>query len=579
MPTQFTRQRLSISSITRLLRPLATIILLCLLPVTPTQAAETREFNDGPQRLSVSLPNGYQGRYGFHPVRVVATNSGNREVTWMVAVNERGMDESTLNGDGHLERITVGPRQTIEREFLVAIGRNETSIYWNNLQIEVIRPSGNREQWSPRDSSSGRPDPKGLDTPALITQRTYKSVSDAPQEDEGFHGWLDPVKASHDWRGYAGYSLIVLTHEDWQVMPVAARNAIGDWVRLGGHLQFIGETPQDAPSTDGGDSRNRSLGGVYPAPTFTNSNLRFNSLPGFLAAKRSNHPTSEALKTRESLISNWLTKIKSDLMSERFTIWPTVIVLIIFFIMMTPVNLFILAPSRRRHKLFRTIPIISLAACVLLAIAVVVGDGFGGEGRRLIHIESRAGTENRQYITQWQASRCGALIGTGFTIDDAAYIAPLRAPGGQVSLTVSGDQVDASGGWFTSRATQSQILQTARPGRGRIEWSHRNDQTTAVSTFDFPLQDIYILDENQQWWHAPQMKQGEAVTPQQVSKEMVKTVLDQRLDRVSNEKSIRSLSHRPGHYIAFTDQPPAIETLNSVDWEDTGIITGQLAKP
>ena len=543
-------------------------------------AATQNPFTEGGQSLNVEFPNGYQSRYGFHPVKLTAVNTGAQPAVWEIRVNEQGMRDRTLNDLGHRERIVVPPKRTIERELLVAIGKNEERASWSYLQVQVITPSGETRSWHP-DSNPGNSSYNRGTAPALLTPQAAAMLMQAPGPDDDYHGRLNPASASGDWRAYAAFSVVALTADDWQAMTAAARGALGDWTRMGGHLQFLGGMPEDAPAPDVSGQPARGLGGVHPPPESRSGNrASFSDLPAAVPVVKSLSPPHESMRSGESLLIPWLQGKDADLLRDRFTVWPMVLVLIAFFVMITPINLFVLAPTRRRHRLFRTIPVISLSACALLALAVGLGDGLGGRGQRLVWIESRPGTENRQYITQWQASRCGALIGAGFTVPDAAFLAPLRAPASRVTLSVAGDRLDAGGGWFTSRATQSHLLQAARPGRGRIEWVTRDQAApTAVSTFDFPLRDVYLRSADGSWWMAAAMRQGETTTLQRVELKQVNDVINASIHDFPQESDIRSMAHRPGHFIAFTDQPPAIATLSSVRWRDTGIVTGALANP
>jgi len=560
-------------------RILTAAALLVLSPLVMAQA-QRHVFSEGDQSLTVELPLGSSPRYGFHPVKITATNGGTDTVAWDISISEMGMNERSVNSRGHRERIAVPPQRTAERELMVGMGRRDQHS-WSYRQVEVILPSGMKQSWNPTNGS-GSTNMAGVPVPVLISNRAGTITSGIPSSNDDFHGRMDAASAPGDWRGYAAYSAVVLTADDWQSMSVAARTALGDWARMGGHLQFVDELPTDAPATDVPGKSARGMGGVHGPSTMIGDGRRaFQNLPGTVDAKMSEHPATEAVRTGEhSLIQNWLADKQPDLLRERFTIWPMVLVLVVFFVVMAPINLFVLSPSRRRHRLFRTIPVISIAACVLLALAVGLGDGVGGRGQRLVWIESRPGSENRQFITQWQASRCGALIGTSFTVPDAAFLAPLRDPGGSVTLRVEGDRLEAGGGWFTSRATQAQFLQAARPGRGRIEWSAKNaDAPSAVSTFDFPLRDVFAVRDDGTYWHAPVMRQGETTTLHRVELKQVNDSINAAIRNLPQEADIRNMAHRTGHFIAFTDAPPAIPSLRSVRWKDTGIVTGAIATP
>lgn len=536
------------------------------------------QFADGSQTLTVTFPNDCPAHYGFHPVKIIAVNPGNKAVSWDIKISEEGMGRETMNSTGHRERIEVPPRRSVERELMVVMGKQEPHS-WSYRQVEVVMPSGIRSSWNPSNPGSGYGNDHGLKVPALITKDASERVRSTPGQSDAFHGMMhDPALAPGDWRGYTVYGLVILTPADWQAMSPAARAALGDWTRLGGHLQFIGRMPDDAPAPDVQGTTARGLGSVH---AFAESDPSFSRLPAGQAAVRSQLMAAGSVSTGEhATLRPWLQRMQPDLLLDRFTIWPMVLVLIAFFVMITPINLFVLAPSRRRHRLFRTIPLISLSACVLLALAVLFGDGLGGKGQRLVWIESRPGTENRQFITQWQSSRCGALIGTDFTIPDAAYLAPMRNLGSKVSLLIQEDRLEAGGGWFTSRANQSHFLQAARPGRGRIEWSAKDaNAPTAVSTFEFPLRDVYVMRDDGSIWYASVMRQGETTPLHAVDGKEVKGKLEAELDQMPQVADMTKLAGRPGHFIAFTDQPPAIQSLGSVRWKDTGVVTGALAHP
>ena len=554
----------------------------CVLFMGPptAEASTSHLFSEDGQSLTVEFPNGYQPRYGFHPVRFTAVNAGPQTVVWDVNLSEQRMHDGTLNDLGHRERIIVPPERTVEREVLVAIGRNEENPSWGSLQVRVTTPQGQNRQWGPSHYGNRR-SRTGVNVSALLTRQAADMLKNAPEESENYHGRLNPTAASRDWRGYAAFALVVLTPEDWETMAPSARTALGDWTRMGGHLQFVGGMPADAPAPDVPGETARGLGGVHPPPTTDNDNQpAFNNLPAISEASKSDSPAIAAMKLGESQLHAWLGRINPDILRDRFVIWPMVIVLIVFFIMITPINLFVLAPSRRRHRLFRTIPAISLTACGLLALAVGLGDGVGGKGERLVWIESRPGAENREFITQLQASRSGALLGTRFTVPDAAYLAPLRPPGSRVTLRVEGNQLEAGGGWFTSRATQAQFLQAARPGRGRIEWMASNPSSPqAVATFDFPLRDVFVHHTDGTWWHAPTMPQGETTTLRAMEEDEVLAKLESLFNTHPMAGIIETMAQRPGHYIAFTDAPSAIESLRSIRWRDTGLVTGVLATP
>jgi len=546
-------------------------------------SAQQHEFSDQKQTLRIEFPNGHEPQYGFQLIRLTATNLSHRKANWEVVLREEGIQhrQRRTNSGERFEILTVPPGATVQREFMMALG-SKLSPYgdWNDFEVNVVMPSGLRDSWSDRTSVDTEMDLRGAYIPTLYGQTTPQWVRETRAHFEG-NGVMKPLNASTDWRAYTPYGIVILSVAEWESMPQDAKLAIGDWVRLGGNLQFVNGSglPADAPATDTPGGKTCGLGTVYGPPSPNGRGLDYESL-AVVRNMKAFPPAIEASKSGESVLTEWLREWSPDLLNKQFTIWPVILVLIVFFVMVTPVNLFVLAPSRQRHRLFRTIPVISLAACLALAAAVLMGDGFGGKGTRLVHIESRAGNENRHYISQWQSSHCGAIFGSGFTISDAAFIAPVSELGSEMNVHIEADRVECGGGWFSSRSSQSQFLQTVRSSRGRIEWTPNPDGApTIVSTFEFPLQNLYVRDDDGGWWHAPSVQQGETITPTKVEDKKAWEQIHKSTASIPCEDPILSMAERKGHYIAFTSAPSAIRTLDSIDWNDIGIVTGQLARP
>ena len=99
--------------------------------------------------------------------------------------------------------------------------------------------------------------------------------------------------------------------------------------------------------------------------------------------------------------------------------------LVLFGILVGPVNLFVLAKSGRRHRLFITTPLISLGASLLLILLIIFQDGFGGRGMRRVLMEVRPDAgQNAAFLHQEQIARTGILTGTA-----SPWIPPASSPG------------------------------------------------------------------------------------------------------------------------------------------------------
>lgn len=561
-----------------------TLLTLALAPAAradSTPAPRGRIVSDGANEMEVLLPSGHFDGYAFVPVKLLVVNEGNTAVAWKVHLCFRDSfyGDRLLNPQGHYETIEVAPGRTLERSVLVATGYPDPAGRSSAYNFRITTPSGWSEEWrdypcnlyySPQDMPSYL---VGQSAAALVATDGTRSLASY----SSFPRILAPATAPGDWRGYTQHSVIVLDAADWADLPQAARSALGIWTRFGGHLQFLDAAPADAPAPDLPGHHARGLGGVHTHPIKDGPLHQIRILPAISAARSSPPPSTQATGARDNVL-HWIPTGRREPVRDRLKVWPIVAVLIGFFVMVTPVNLFLLAPARRRYRLFFTIPAISLTACVLLMIVALAGDGIGGRGARLVWVEIEPGAEYRQFVTQWQASQCGVLPGSNFTVPDAAYVAPVMVPETDVRLRVGEDHLVGGGGWFASRSSQAHFLQAARPGRGHLEWITLDPENpAAVSTFDFPLRDIHVMAADGRWWFAPAMERGRPTAFRQVGEDAARSALTSICKNMPQGTAMHAMGRRPGHFVALTDTPPAIPTLRSIRWHDLGVVTGALA--
>ena len=137
-------------------------------------------------------------------------------------------------------------------------------------------------------------------------------------------------------------------------------------------------------------------------------------------------------------------------------------------ILIGPVNLFWIAGAGRRHRLFWTTPVISLSASLLLAIFIVLQDGFGGSGARVIMMQLLP-DQKKAVIVQEQAAHTGVLLSKGFSTPDDLYLTPVdfRSSGtGQYEQTGRA----FAGDWFSSRRVQAHRATAIMPSRAEVQW-------------------------------------------------------------------------------------------------------------
>jgi hypothetical protein len=310
-------------------------------------------------------------------------------------------------------------------------------------------------------------------------------------------------------------------------------------------------------------------------------------------------PMNEAIRTDFS--GAWQTK--SEFGDQRYNYGLFILILVGFGVLVGPVNLFVFAKSGQRHRLFITTPLIALGTSVLLIALIILIDGFGGRGMRTVLMEVRPDDgENSAYLLQEQVSRTGVLLGGGFTVNEPAVITSVPLASSQWARLTDANEgggmryeekfedgkLEVDGDWFQSRSEQGHFVRAVVPTRGRIEGSTESGTPSFLSTFDFPITTLYYQDNAQAWWKAENVVPGKTFTCTSAAPEEVFAFVDEATKRLaartqrvlSLKKGSASLHDRPGHFIALTENAPAVDTLKGIDWTKTRTyITGPIAKP
>jgi hypothetical protein len=388
-----------------------------------------------------------------------------------------------------------------------------------------------------------------------------------------------------DWRAFSGFDSIMMTDDDWAETPAGSRNAIAAWLRLGGQLVIYSRSSPTPAALGMPDET--SFGNVL-IKQISGDRLDPKETIGLAFSNSSK-------KTRITSIGNdfknhWpLQKILGE---KAFNYIFFILILIAFGILVGPVNLFVFAKSGRRHRLFFTTPIISIATSLLLVVLIILQDGFGGEGARLVLMEVRPDeNQNAAFVHQEQFSRTGVMTSPGFSIDAPAVIAPVPIAQsrwsrftndyeaqGTYDLQPANGKLIAAGSWFQSRSEQGQLINAVIPTRGRIEGTPAADEL--ISTFSFPIKTLLYQNESGNWFRADKISKGKTMQLTPVDPTMIQPVLNDLTAKFSSRHKdlFKLVRKRKGHFVAFTSEGPAIETHPSIDWQTTTVITGPVVR-
>ncbi|MDP4626247.1 MAG: hypothetical protein NWT08_14050 [Akkermansiaceae bacterium] len=529
---------------------------------------------------------------GYMPVRILIANR--QQIPHKIYLNFKDSTNysESLNTSSSFG-FSAPPGKTVVTDILVPLSAQNGVANYHTLDIALSGSMGKTQNSLSTVFTTDQPCvllSESLYTPngsALDTEISTRTTSSSyGRSGTGFSAKFDPKQLPDDWRAYSGYDTIMLTQADWADVPPGPRNAIISWVRLGGQLVLYTTAKPTLAAL--GLPQDSSFGKIWIEKI--KADLRLNPKVTVNLAT-----TRRGTQTRiESIINDFESAwpIEDEFGEKSFNYVLFVIILIAFGVLVGPVNLFVFAKSGRRHRLFITTPIISIATSLILVGLIILQDGFGGNGTRIVLMEVRPDeNQNAAFIHQEQFSRSGVMTSPSFTVDAPALIAPVPIAtsrwarlttnydsSGTYDLQPTDGKLFASGDWFQSRSEQGQLITAVIPTRGRIEAGSAPD--TLISTFEFPIETLLYKDASGEWFRAENVTKGQRIKLTATDPTIIQPILNGLNARFStrNRSYLKKVSDRDDHFIAITDQAPAIETHPGIDWKTSTIITGPIAR-
>ncbi|MDF9826445.1 hypothetical protein M2447_000526 [Ereboglobus sp. PH5-10] len=491
---------------------LACLFLVALFAAALRADSVTEQVPLDPSRkaaLSVLFPVDEWDGFGFLPVMVHAENKSDSDYTWRFGFTHglsRGRDralsfqsEFTVTAPAHTSRSTVlwvpGGRAAAD-EVCVSLsltvqGAGVQGLRWNSSIMSGWRGKGVCFAVSPQ------------------LERNYRVKHDEIKNTNKSAPCTTTMRASDwpaDWRVWSPFTVVVMAEDEFTALDMARQAALREWVSLGGHLFLKPQGSVPARWSSTAKKIRHGLGAIT-----------MSELPaGMYVMEDSQRPL-----WRGQRVQPWKSLIKlldledAELMRFSSVVWWLMIFLLLFGVTIGPVNLFLLAPEGKRHRLFFTVPAISIGASLLLMAVIVFSDGFGGQGVRRSLVVLMPG-ENKAVVAQQQVTRTGVLIGKKFSLADDTVM-------GKVGIDSDGDipgksaargNGAASGDWFTSRAVESHVLMRVTPTRERVELVAGGKPGVAPivqSSMSGVLRDFLYLDEFGRMWRADEVSPGRRV--------------------------------------------------------------------
>ena len=576
----------------RLLPAIAYLISLLAAAAT-AQEVIFRQVYDTKSDTHIELTSlfSHPGLGGFLPVRVLIAN--NQKIPHQVFLNFK-------DGSNYKDRLSTSSAysfaapagKTVSRDILVPLTVQNGYTDYPELEVKLTGSMGKASGSLASVFAADQPAvllSESLHTPngsALDTELNSRGSSSYKGSSHSFSSRFDPKRLPDDWRAFSGFDSIMLTDSDWAATPPGPRNAILSWLRLGGQLVVFSESPTNPTAL--GIPEDRSFGSV--ATRRIGSDLRIDPSETVALSEPDSPARTRISSLSTDFMGKWPTQIEFGEKSFNYVFF--ILILIVFGVLVGPINLFVFAKSGRRHRLFITTPLIAIGTSLVLILLIIFQDGFGGKGSRIVLMEVRPdGNQNAAFVHQEQFSRTGVMTSPSFSINASASISqiPLKKSRwvrftdsyesrGTYDLQPASGKLFATGDWFQSRSEQGQLITAVVPTRGRIE--EASEPGKLVSTFDFPIETLIFRDPGGEWFRAENVTKGSAISLSRVNPTTILPFLNELSDKFSqrNDNYLNTSRSRNDHFIAITTKAPAIETHPGIDWETTTVITGPIAR-
>jgi hypothetical protein len=312
-----------------------------------------------------------------------------------------------------------------------------------------------------------------------------------------------PAAWGPNWLGYSGYDAVLVAADDLKAMPAAVQTALWQYAECGGTLLVLGRADlpgawrRRGPDAEGVQLLDAAFGtaAVLPDAGFKKwPDGRWARLLGLW------NDLAPLQRVRSTADANRSFPVIEDI---GVPVKGLFVLMVVFALVIGPVNLILLARWKRKLWLLGTVPAVSLATCLAVFGYMAVSEGWQGHAR----------TEGVTVLDE--GSRRAATIGwTGFysplTPSDGLHfsrdteVAPQngdsspygyrRENGNACTLDWTDDQHLASG-WVTARVPAHFTVRKAEARRERVAISRGPDgAVTAVNELGADIDRLWYAD-------------------------------------------------------------------------------------
>jgi hypothetical protein len=537
---------------------------------------------------------------GSTPFRITISNRSGKDRTWKVNIGDSASRKLSTD---ITESILVENGAVVTREIYLPVAPLFAAYTYRSVRVNITSPGLGQLTRSIGHEANDIFPAIGI-SKALARRSRFEldeHVKNRTPGDARFALPYLPEQLPINWRGYSSLDCLLIDLKSWEGLNDTQTRSLLEWVRMGGRLDiFVPESQKNFAITDLGidgvrtrvkatQSGQLSLGQVH-VKKWDGNQLNISIVDDYTKIEETPRRSSEL----ESYFgSDWT--LRSEFGEKKFNPGLILIPLLIFAIVVAPVNLFYFAKKGQRHRLFYTTPIISVAACLIIVVIIFLEDGLGGRGYRatLADIQSQPG-EMRLYLTQEQVSRTGVVLQSGFDANAEMVMDPVNLPNSVFNPLSSSSARNIAyhfkgqrygGGFFRSRSEQGFSIRSSQPTRARIEMEATQTDgapPSLISSLPVAITSLYFRGVDGKIWVSPEdavIAPGSPIPLEPSSSAAFENWLKGSTDSFSKAlgKRILTLANERERYFAIPKSAGSfpIPSHPSIDWErEVVVLTG-----
>ena len=567
---------------------------LCCTTASARAAGDYRTVEIESLRIEIDSEWGARTTPGYLPVRFTITNLGEARVVEILGQGNRFfMGVRGMQGGGidvrQSVRLARGDR--VRLTIPVPISGNHENIRFeireDGRMLTPFHSAGFESSSLPGEASAlivaDRSSPFGMMTAgwprpmtaggrsAFVASGTITSgpagrtVTSAGGTRPPLDFLLAPARLPTNWLGYTSLRAVVIGPDEWRQLDDAQKSALLTWTACGGDLMLVdgdlGVLFPDGPplpaGTENGAVRGYFFGRIHRP---TSASIGTAGLASVLAAAQKVQDANWALPANGALDWGKIAGRGFRLLIPGVDGVPArayLSILIVFSLLIGPVNYWLLWRKRQQVLLVLTTPLISAMFIVVLAAYVVAGEGIGVRGRAatftiLDQVRQQASTRGSVSLYAAGMTPAGGLR---FPRDAAVFPIGPDGTGSRDRQTLDlSDGQRFSGGLIQARSPGNFEQIGFRTARERLSFNREGNGLTVVNGLGATVSMLVYRDRDQAYSLTDPVPHGGKATMKAGALAAGNVV---PADLPLSSRFVHLLGHQPaGSYLAVLERSP-----------------------